>query len=380
MAAVPSRKGIKMDGMSVMSSGDKNFIKSFGICAMTRLPCTPKLTEWVGFVPNITFKGYKALTKSSFIMCSMGGKVAPQTTGQRTARNESEKIVCPLCDKDILEHKFQIGSGNNVGHSTILGGNILQGADKKNHKFAMKPYFYYDDDYDKIVPQNDNFNQISQDRRRERIFIGDGIEAHHLICSEAMESDPVWEIICKNLYYDINKRENGVFLPTEMDLACHLHVPLHRGNHAAGFADGFERYVKSVKKKLDEIKTSYRNAKPCDEERSEQLNSELDTLSTEILNKISTFTWTITRDGSHYHPSNPVGCSNARHMSEKLKQRVKIKDAHNTNSQIKITIKSMEELRAIHNLAYNAMNLCSKNRIHHCFNSKPTKNTLIIST
>jgi hypothetical protein len=246
--------------------------------------------------------------------------------------------------------------------------------------FATKNYTYYDGDFDKIVPQVDTFNPVSQDRRSPRIFIGNGIAAHHLICSEAMDEDFDWENICKNLCYDIDKRENGVFLPVEMDLACHLHVPLHRGSHAAGFADGFEKYTDSVISKLNEIKSSYISVKPCDEDKSDKLNSDLDALSKEILNKISNFAWTITQDGAHYHPSNPVGCSNARYMSDKLKQRRGIKDAHNANNSIKITIKKMEEMRVLRNMAYNQMALCTKNRIHHCYNNKPTKNTLIIST
>lgn len=353
MIGKASRKHITMNGMQVMTTKDTDVVKTFGICQLPGLPpkpCSPKLTKWLNFEPTMRFKGAAPLTTKSFIMCAFGGKVSPKNSGQIVARVEGEKITCPLCGKDQLKHPFDlVALGTNTGSSTLLGRNILNNKAKESHKFYLK------DD-----------------------LKGGGIEAHHLICTEAMQTDD-WSDICIIFGYDINKKENGVYLPNIMSYACHLHLPLHKSEHEAGFGIGDTRYPKSVQKAIDPIIEKYKY-KPCDKLKMEQLNNDLDSKSKEIFGNVDRFSWWITHDGFHYQRGNPIGCSNGSIFDDKHKQKNKAKKTHNSNANLKkITVRKMEEIRQIRTVAYNLMEPCHCGRCHKEYRGKSTKNTLIIS-
>jgi hypothetical protein len=66
------------------------------------------------------------------------------------------------------------------------------------------------------------------------------LQGHHLIDCAAMSSDNFWAIFCWNFGYDINDKENGAMLPCRRDVACALHLPLHRGPHdtAVTYSEG----------------------------------------------------------------------------------------------------------------------------------------------
>lgn len=352
MIAKAGKKRITMDGMQVMTTKDTDFVKSFGVCMSTGQPkpCSPKLTQWVRFVPNQYFKGAAPLTTDSFIMCALGGKVSPQSAGQMTARIGADEIICPLCGKKQSEHPFDLTApGTNGGSSAILGDNVLDGKTRSGHKFFLIG-----------------------------MYKGGGIEAHHLICSEAMD-DKTWEKLCFIFGYDINKKENGVFLPNDIQYACHLQLPLHKSGHTDAFGEGNMKYPKSVKKELAIIKKKYLY-KPCDKLKWEQFNKDLDDISKKILKNVSNFSWWITQDGFQYQPGNPIGCSNASVMEDKHKQCSRAKKDHNANANLtKITIKDMKELRQARVAAYQLMPVCECGRHHKEFRGKPTKNILKIS-
>lgn len=121
---------------------------------------------------------------------------------------------CVYCKKK--EHPFANESGNSASSGPTLRKNII--AEFENHSWYTGSW---------------------------------SLQAHHLICSEAMDDDN-WPVWCQRFGYDINCKENGVMLPYFMQLACQLHVPLHRGGHDAGDADGmsYPRKIKTDIKKL----------------------------------------------------------------------------------------------------------------------------------
>ncbi|MFP2928534.1 AHH domain-containing protein [Pyxidicoccus sp. 3LG] len=141
------------------------------------------------------------------------------------------------------------------------------------------------------------------------------IAAHHLICSEAMADDERWACYCREFGYDINRRENGVILPMVLAVACELHVPVHVGPHAGGWAfDMNLAYPDAVKSKLLRVAERVKAGRFC--ARPELLTEQLDVLSREILGKVSNGRWTLTTDGLDYLAGG-VGCSGARSIQDK---------------------------------------------------------------
>lgn len=77
-----------------------------------------------------------------------------------------EEEKCKYCKKPI--HKFAKKSGNNIGSGTKLSKNIVN--DIETHHWYTG---------------------------------GRSLQAHHLICSEAMDDDS-WNVWCTEFGYDIN--------------------------------------------------------------------------------------------------------------------------------------------------------------------------------
>lgn len=182
---------------------------------------------------------------------------------------------CKYCKKKI--HEFSKKPGNNIGSGSTLGKNII--AERENHAW----------------------------------YTGSrSIQAHHLICSEAMDDDE-WSNWCSLFGYDINCKENGVMLPYEMALACQLHVPLHRGNHANGTAGGVA-YPAKITSDLKEYANDIKSGKYCD--KPSKLTEDLNEYSEFVLGKVAKFTWTITGDGKDYD-NGGIGCGGVKSVSEK---------------------------------------------------------------
>jgi hypothetical protein len=191
---------------------------------------------------------------------------------------QEEKEKCPYCGK--TEHPFAEKWGTNAGISQTLRKNII--AKIEDHAWYTGP---------------------------------SSLEAHHLVCSEAMDDDD-WSDYCTKFGYDINHKNNGVMLPNLMALACQLYVALHRSNHKAGMADGVPYPVK-IQTDLEEIANEIRSGKFCDNPRS--LIDTLDRYSQRILKKIDTFRWTITADGKDYQAGH-CGCAGVTSITKKPKQ------------------------------------------------------------
>jgi hypothetical protein len=141
------------------------------------------------------------------------------------------------------------------------------------------------------------------------------IAAHHLICSEALEDDDDWAEYCPRFGYDINCRANGVMLPSVMNVACELHVAVHRGNHAGGWAyDVNMAYPKAVMALLRKVKAKLVGGAFC--EAPEDLSRMLDKISAQILQKLERFEWTLSTDGLDYQEGGN-GCGGGLHIPEK---------------------------------------------------------------
>ncbi|QSQ18822.1 AHH domain-containing protein [Pyxidicoccus parkwayensis] len=186
---------------------------------------------------------------------------------------------CQYCGKP--EHSFAREWGCHLGNSIFLSEAILQGKEPESHPWYTGRW---------------------------------SIAAHHLICSEAM-ADEDWARYCRQFCYDINRRLNGIILPSRMDVACELRVPLHRGNHAAGWAhDVHLAYPKAVSARLAEVADLIESGAFCS--KPEALVSELDALSAFILVKVASFTWTLSSDGLDYRDGG-AGCSGVRSITDK---------------------------------------------------------------
>jgi uncharacterized Zn-binding protein involved in type VI secretion len=191
---------------------------------------------------------------------------------------KEEEDKCKYCKKEA--HSFAKKVGTNVGSGQKLRENIISKIE--NHKWYTG---------------------------------GGSLEAHHLICSESMDDDD-WSEYCAKFGYNINRKNNGVMLPNEMALACQLHAPLHRGNHAKGKA-GSDSYPKRIKKELESIARDIKSGTYCN--NPDGLTSKLDNLSKTILDKVDKFRWTITSDGKDYKAGN-CGCAGFTSLTNKKTQ------------------------------------------------------------
>ncbi len=188
---------------------------------------------------------------------------------------------CRYCGKEKHAFDKKGRSGGSLGSSAALGRNMLEGRELSSH-----PWF-------------------------AGVF---SLAAHHLICLEALANGR-WSQHCARFGYHPDRRENGVFLPMRMALACELHVAVHRGNHAEGYAfDVHLPYPKAVKQKLREIESRIERGDFCDD--PEALVRKLDKLSEVILGKVERFLWTLTRDGRDY-ATGGKGCSGLTSIKQK---------------------------------------------------------------
>jgi hypothetical protein len=113
----------------------------------------------------------------------------------------------------------------------------------------------------------------------------------------------------------LNRAQNGVILPTVLAVACELHVPVHVGPHAGGWAFDMDlAYPDAVKRKLRRVAESVEAGNFC--ARPESLIEKLDVLSRDILAKISSGRWTLTTDGRDYLPGG-LGCADESSLQDK---------------------------------------------------------------
>lgn len=211
---------------------------------------------------------------------------APVIMGFAGGDEREEEPTCPYCDKP--EHGFAKKWGNHIGAGQTLRKNII--ARVEDHPWYTGP---------------------------------NSLQAHHLICSEAMDNDD-WAEAAQLFGYDVNHKNNGVMLPYFMALSCQLHVALHRGNHDKGTAAGMaypEKVAQDLKKFLEDVEAG----KYCGNPRG--LVDKLDNYSRLILKKIDRFSWTITADGRDYRTGGN-GCGGVTSVSAKPCQPCPHKRSH----------------------------------------------------
>lgn len=197
-------------------------------------------------------------------------------------RAESKRVeLCEYCGK--AKHAFDTRGrvGGNQGSSAVLGRNMLEGRELATHPWYVGPF---------------------------------SVAAHHLICLEALDNEH-WARACPLIGYHPDRKKNGVFLPMKMASACQLHVAVHRGNHAEGHAfDVHLPYPRAVMRKLRDVACRMKRGAACSD--PDALVSMLDAISAEILAKVASFTWTLTRDGLDYRPGSK-GCSGLKSIRQK---------------------------------------------------------------
>ncbi|MDZ7923891.1 MAG: AHH domain-containing protein [Marinagarivorans sp.] len=186
-----------------------------------------------------------------------------------------EEEKCPYCKKK--KHDLAKKPGNHCGSGQALRKNII--AKIENHAWYSGSH---------------------------------ALQAHHLICSEAMDDDK-WPDWCADFGYNIDCKENGVMLPYLLELACQLHAPLHRGGHSAGVAEGVP-YPRKITKDIKEIGEKIEAGKFCDNPQG--LIDELNKYSKKVLSQVDKFRWTITGDGRDYKTGGN-GCAGAKSIEDK---------------------------------------------------------------
>lgn len=205
--------------------------------------------------------------------------------GVSTDQDEEEE-KCDLCKKKA--HPFAAKAGNHLGSGTALAKNIIP--DTKTHKWYT---------------------------------VGRSLQAHHLICSEALDDDQ-WAVVCRLFGYDINRKENGVMLPAKMPLSCQLFAPLHRGNHEAASADSLN-YPSKVKVLTAKYKKKALSGGYCG--NIGQLVKDLDSISVDLCSKVDAFVYTLTSDGRDYMAGGK-GCGNNTSVSDLKEEGCKAKRLH----------------------------------------------------
>jgi hypothetical protein len=214
------------------------------------------------------------------VIIRAGGRVRFEKSGPGDGPKPLKRPPCEYCGRP--EHPFAAEWGWHVGSSSVLRDNILNGAEADAHPWYTGRW---------------------------------SIAAHHLICSEAMADDETWAVYCRLFGYDINRRENGVLLPMVLAVACELHVPVHVGPHAGGWAFDMDvSYPEAVKALLEAVAEAIEGGSFCQDPTA--LTRELDSMSASILRKVAKGRWTLTTDGQDYQPGG-VGCAGASSLQDK---------------------------------------------------------------
>ncbi|QSQ22910.1 AHH domain-containing protein [Pyxidicoccus parkwayensis] len=225
------------------------------------------------------------------VIIRAGGRIRFEKSGPGDGPRPPDKKPCESCGKP--EHPFAPEWGSHIGNSMWLSDAILQGQEPEAHPWYTGRW---------------------------------SIAAHHLICSEAMADDEDWAKICRQYGYNINGRKNGAIFPSRMEVACELHVPVHRGNHAAGWAHDIQMaYPKAVMARTDDIKALVIRGAFCSDPSA--LTRELDALSEEILAKLASFQWTLSVDGLDYREGGN-GCAGTASISDKPTRACPRRRAH----------------------------------------------------
>lgn len=145
------------------------------------------------------------------------------------------------------------------------------------------------------------------------------LACHHLLVGEVVNDIVDLVKALHRFGADMNDAWNGTILPSQLEIACHHHLPVHRGNHRKGWAyDVNKPMMFALEQRLQKIALAAKRGSYC--ECPGKLIEELKMLSIEVLDKIQDFTWTITADGRDY-AADGIGCAGVQNIPQKRKQQ-----------------------------------------------------------
>lgn len=258
----------------------------------------------------------------------------------------SNKVKCPACG-ELHDPRFKT-SGTNKRED--IKGNIftkLNGNGNKKqwsinefkHQFVRKGFGEAEIEVLRKIHsemkqkwKNDTVwvNEKLHETRAEFIRVPEAVQVHHLIGIAVVggtdaKFDEKWFRICFMLGYNINCAQNAVVLPSDMLVACHYKVPLHKGGHDATEMKEKqgrkhiivqECYSALVEEKVAPLKAKYLNKlkdKKCadiDPKTIKNFHKEMFDISQLSFKNIRKFKWFISADAEHYRPGELIGCYN----------------------------------------------------------------------
>lgn len=156
------------------------------------------------------------------------------------------------------------------------------------------------------------------------------MQAHHILSRDAFfridNGKGAYAKKIELLDYNINMAENLVFLPCELEGACHLQVPLHRGNHTyvnqnAKDKDIDRPYHDTVADMIEDrtqelVKECKTNCSSKNNQANSAIQEELDDLSEDVLDMIDSYELALTSMHDDFKLLNPKGCGNLKNVGK----------------------------------------------------------------
>lgn len=83
---LPQCHGVYAGELPMINKADRQAganIMPFGVCKVTKGPCSPAIGgPWLKPQPKTSINGQEAVTMDSFLVCTIGGLIEPQDSGQ----------------------------------------------------------------------------------------------------------------------------------------------------------------------------------------------------------------------------------------------------------------------------------------------------------
>ncbi|MEZ7208421.1 AHH domain-containing protein [Pseudoalteromonas sp. DY56-GL79] len=138
--------------------------------------------------------------------------------------------------------------------------------------------------------------------------------AHHLISNKGVLISELGDVLVHR-GYNINLVENLVFLPSTLQGACQLRVQLHRYNHTYALPNQAAYHVQ-VASALVKVRTKVLKCVPKVTGSNNEIQSMLNSISEDILQKVAEFRIPLTPIFNNFKPSSKTGCANKVEISE----------------------------------------------------------------
>ena len=113
---VTSQTHSKIDGVLIATEKDKGFptnIQPFGFCSISKSPCKCSPIQWEQTLKS-KINGNKKLSKDSFMMCGVGGKIEFTDTGANhfSKSESSETPILNTQKEDMTEEQIEKKKNN----------------------------------------------------------------------------------------------------------------------------------------------------------------------------------------------------------------------------------------------------------------------------